>query len=171
MTFLTSTTAILQRALSFLDRLINPFIALGEIITRGLFKDAAILLIFFCIHYLILSLAPTSLWVSYYGLKIQSANHGVINVYSDRERRVATPIRFSDFLFCTDEDGEFRLISSQSSQGVVKSHPRKLIKWTYGAKVPTYQTQCQLRSEIFFTLDYGIERHVSSELPLFYFSP
>lgn len=171
MTTFTKLTGFISRVLDFIDRLMNPFVAFGEIMTRGVIRDAAILVFFVAIHYLILSLAPTSLWVSYYGLKIESSDHGVIHVYSDRERRVATPIRFSDFLFCTDEDGEFRLISSQSSQGIVKSHPRKLIKWTYGAKIPTYQTQCQIRSEIFFTLDYGIERHIMAESPLFIFSP
>lgn len=171
MTTFSRLTGFLSRMLDFVDRLMNPFVAFGEIMTRGIIRDAAILVFFITIHYLFLSVAPTSLWVSYYGLKIQSADHGVIDVYSDRERRVATPIRFSDFLFCTDEDGEFRVISSQSAQGVVKSHPRQVIKWTYEAKRPHYQTQCQIRSEIFFTLDYGIERHITAESPLFIFSP
>lgn len=158
-------------ALDFVDRLTNPLVALGEIWTRGAIRDAVILVIFVCVHYLFLSLAPTSLWVSYYGLKVQSSDHGHIDLYSDRERKAATPIRFADFLFCTDEDGEFRLISSETSVGLMKSHERRLIKWSYGAQVPTYATDCQVRSDIYFTLDYGIERHVYAETPLFHFSP
>ena len=142
----------------------------GQSMASGFERDIKIFIVVMMLYYVVVRLLPSSIWFNYYGLINESAK-GSIEMISDRERKVATPIAFTDILFCSKNGYDFSYYSSQTNAGIIKSHKRKKILWTYAAPTPTSPRTCKIESTITATVDFGIQKRQTIETLPFNYQP